>query len=357
MGATIVGAVVLLAGCDIVDDALIPTLTGEDPAGKPAAEEQVAAPASTAGSTTQTTALSGPATGTTVGQRVQSLRSDVVAMQRSVNAENADYQRLRQSSNDQINQYRQLVGNTQTKLQLGTTAGNPELVGSLNDARGALDQLSDNVEQMTVLSKRVADDRSMASFILQSIDATFALSGAVDADHAQLKVLEDETKRTQVLVDRLTTELNSDIPNQSNFVAREQASLAALNAAVAVGKLPDAGPAPASTPPAAAAASAPAPAANLATRRPFVVIRFDRDDVAYEEPLFNAVQKALDRRPSAVFDLVSVVPSQGDAAVAERNAERVMRSLTDMGLPSERISLSALSSNETTSNEVQVFVR
>jgi len=95
-----------------------------------------------------------------------------------------------------------------------------------------------------------------------------------------------------------------------------------------------------------------------------VVIRFDRDDVPYEEPLFTAVSEALNRRPSAAFDLVSVVPQRGTPAQvalnannARRNAERVLRNLTAMGLPSDRISLSATTSTETTSSEVHVYVR
>ena len=364
IGVTVAGALVLLTGCGFVDDALIPTLTGEDPAAKSAAKEPAATPATpaTTTTTTNTGAQKNPtdtATGTPVGQRVQSLRSDVIAMQRSVSAENDEYQRLRQSSNAKAKQYRELVADTQTKLQFGTTAGNPELVQALNDSQLALDQMSANIEEMNELTSRVAKDRSMASFILQSVDATFALSSAVDEDHAQLKALEDDTNRTQVLIDRLTNELNQDIPRQTNYVGGERANLAALSVGVKNGELPDASLASRAPAPAAGAPieASPAAAATAATRRPFVVIRFDSDDVAYEEPLFNAVQQALDRRPSASFDLVTVIPQQGSADEAERNATRVMRSLTEMGLPSERISLSALSSNEATASEVQVYVR
>ena len=41
-------------------------------------------------------------------------------------------------------------------------------------------------------------------------------------------------------------------------------------------------------------------------RRPLVVIRFDRANVPYEQALYTAVSRALERRPQALFDLVAV---------------------------------------------------
>ena len=70
----------------------------------------------------------------------------------------------------------------------------------------------------------------------------------------------------------------------------------------------------------------------MANRRPLVVIRFDRPNVPYKEPLFTAATEALNRRPGAVFDIVSIVPQQGTPAQvalaanqSRRNAEQVGR--------------------------------
>jgi hypothetical protein len=106
----------------------------------------------------------------------------------------------------------------------------------------------------------------------------------------------------------------------------------------------------------------PAPAATA--RRPLVVIRFDRRDVPYEAALYTAVSRALERRPSAVFDLVAVSPNGGsdaetahNADEAQRDAERVMRTLSKMGLPADRVTLSAMFSTGISDNEVRIFVR
>ncbi len=379
--ATIVGAVVLLAGCDFIDKSLIPTLTGEDPADKPAARQQIAIPASAAERNTQPTLSGGPpqlgdtrfeppgvtpgeVTGTAIGRRVERLRNDLIEMQRSVGTDNVELQGLRQGSIGNANQYQQLVAGIQAKLQVGTTPGNPNLVRAWNGAQVTLDQISNNIGQMNNLANKVANDSSLASFILESVQATFGLTGAVDADHAQLTILEDDTNRTVVLIDRLLNELNEDISRQTNYVGRERANLTVLSLAVKNGELFGTSLANRAFASAGGVASQPQRIGNLANRRPLVVIRFDREDVPYEEPLFTAVSEALNRRPSAVFDLVSVVPQQGtpaqvalNANTARRNAERVLRNLTAMGLPTDRISLSATSSSETTSSEVHVYVR
>lgn len=381
MWATIAGAAVMLVGCDFVDDALIPTLTGEDPAGEPAARERIAIPASAAESNPQPTLSTslpelgetrfeppgvtpGELTGTAIGRRVDRLRNDLIDMQQGVRSDDLELQALRQGSISNANQYQQLVAGIQAKLQVGTTPGNPNLVRAWNGAQATLDQISNTIGQMNNLANKVANDSSLASFILESVQATFGLTGAVDADHAQLTILEDDTNRTVVLIDRLLNELNEDISRQTNYVGRERANLTVLSLAVKNGELFGTSLANRAFASAAGVASQPARVGNLANRRPLVVIRFDRDDVPYEEPLFTAVSEALSRRPSAAFDLVSVVPQRGTPAqvalsanTARRNAERVLRNLTAMGLPSDRISLSATSSTETTSSEVHVYVR
>ena len=98
--------------------------------------------------------------------------------------------------------------------------------------------------------------------------------------------------------------------------------------------------------------------------RPLVVIRFDRPDIPYQQALYNAVSRALERKPNASFDLVAVTPKRGSAAQTainstqtKRNAEAVLRTLADMGLPANRVKLSATTSPDVEANEVQIFVR
>ncbi len=104
--------------------------------------------------------------------------------------------------------------------------------------------------------------------------------------------------------------------------------------------------------------------AALSGPRPLAKIKFDRSDVAYEEPVYLAVNEALKRYPNARFDLVAVTPTQGNAAEvaiestkARRNAEKVLRTLSQMGLPQDRVDLSYSESGQAASNEVHLFVK
>jgi predicted deacylase len=93
-----------------------------------------------------------------------------------------------------------------------------------------------------------------------------------------------------------------------------------------------------------------------------VVIRFDRKDVAYEQALYNAVSRILERRPGSTFSLVAIAPNLGGAAKlsvdrnkARRNAENVLRSLQRMGLSPDRVSLSERTARAT-STEVHLYL-
>jgi len=102
---------------------------------------------------------------------------------------------------------------------------------------------------------------------------------------------------------------------------------------------------------------------NLPSSRPLAIIRFDRANVEFDQPLYKAVSKALEQRPNATFELVAVAPSSGGTArvalnsnKARRNAENVMRSLQRMGLPPQRIAITARTSRSAQTNEVHLYL-
>jgi hypothetical protein len=130
-----------------------------------------------------------------------------------------------------------------------------------------------------------------------------------------------------------------------------QSKAPAAAPAPAAAAKPQSAPQPAAPRPAAPAAAAAAP---IETRKPFVVIRFERPDPDYGEALYDAVSGALKRQPGVGFDLVAVTR---DAAAARRNLQSVMRSLAEMGLPAERLSLSAASAADDGTDEVWIYLR
>lgn len=90
---------------------------------------------------------------------------------------------------------------------------------------------------------------------------------------------------------------------------------------------------------------------------PLMVVRFNQRKVYFERQLYEAVSRAVEAKPSVRFLLVSHVPQYGSSDTAERNFNKVYRTLTDMGVPASRISSERFADGAITESEVHVFVR
>lgn len=306
-------------------------------------------------------------TGTAVGRRVIDLQGELASLQGSVGGLNGRLQQIRNDSIANVQAYNALVAAINARLQVGTTPGNPILVQQWNEAQGQLESFNAQISDMNQLATESAATSATAAFLLDSVRATFGLTGALDEDHRQLSLVEDEVSRTVVLIDRLLSEVSEDLSRQTTYLNSERANIQALQVGITNGELYGlslANRAYYGSVPAAANVRAPDLSTIGTGGRPLVVIRFDRDDVAYEQPLYQAVSEALDRRPQAVFDLVAVSPSQGNPAErqiaanrARDRAEEVLRTLVNLGLPPNRITLTASTAGDTANSEVHLFVR
>lgn len=375
-------AALFVGGCSFASDLLSPSLTGESPAAAPPARvARVAPPPPT--QTAQATlapavnAKRPPALSTTkvppigisnnsksssfVGQKVRELRTELRRLQNSVSENNRRLQDVRAKTVSNSTRYHNAVATINARLQVGTTPGNPILVEQFNQAIANLEKISEDISGMNKLTTGVTSNSTLAAFLAENTRAAFQLSGAVDADHQQLAILEDEVNRTIVLIDRLLKELSEDIQRQTNYVSTERSNLNTLSASIKTGEI--LGQSLSSRASAVPAASRSVTSRSTLGRRPLVVIRFDRQNVAYDQAVYNAVSRALERQPSASFELVAVAPSDGSAArvalnsnQARRNAENVLRTLQRMGLPPNRVSLSARSSNSVQTNEVHLYI-
>jgi hypothetical protein len=374
----VLGTAIVLSGCTFADDSLLPRLTGGDPRGGTApastAQTQPAAPGTArtppALGTTNFEApgvTEGRDTGTFVGQKVVELRNELRRLQADVSKNNSELQSVRSKTVSDSQKYHGAIAAINSRLQVGTTPGNPILVGQFNEALNQLEQIGDDISRMNVVTTQVTADSTLANFLSENTRASLRLSGAVDEDHRQLAILEDEVNRTVVLIDRLLKELTDDIQRQTNYVSTERANLNTLSAAIKTGELFGSD----LTNRALTAATigmAPmtqgVPQSALGDgRRPLVVIRFDRPDVQYDQALYNAVSRTLERRPNATFEVTAVAPATGGAGrvalnsnQARRNAESVMRSLQRMGLPQQRVAITSRTSDQALSNEVHLYV-
>lgn len=303
----------------------------------------------------------GTNTGTGVSATIATLRSQMTTLEEHLAANASHLTELRNQGADAARSYQEAKANITTRLQVGTTRGNPELVSQWNVAQSALDALAANINSMNGLSATIATDSSTAHFALDQIQATYSVSGAVDEDHRQLRVLEDETNQTIVLIDRLLRSTSEDTQRQTAYAANERSNLTTLAAAIKNGELygSDLGS------PSLASAGGSVPASMLAyAGTPLVVIRFDHPGVDYQQILYTALSQALQNKPNAGFSVVAVSPTRGTAVAvqlaqtsAKNHAQEVLRSMTDMGVPSTRLAVASATDPHATSSEVRVFVR
>lgn len=367
--AALLGTALLAGGCSFTDNALLPALGGSSSSSGTTATPASATTASTSGAPQLGTGnfqpepvTPGQPTGTAVGQKIEGMRGDLTKLNASVAAQNQTLQSLRAQTIQNAITYHTAVSAINAKLEVGTTPGNPILVKQWNDAQGKLNAMNDTLSGMNKLANDVAGNASLANYLLESTRATFGISGAVDEDHAQLRVLEDEVNKTTILIDRLLSELTEDITRQTNYLSEERANLNTL--AIGVNNGEAFGNSLASREYAPQMQPAYAPGSGIASGRPLVVIRFDRPNVNYEQALYQAASKALEVRSNAAFDVVGVAPSGGTPAqvalntdIARTNADRVVRSLLSMGLPADRVSTSQSTDPAIQANEVRIYVR
>lgn len=389
----LLGSTLLLSACGFTEEALWPSLTGEDPAGRggraaqapartgaapataqpaqAAAGRAQAMPAPTAQPPLGTTVFQptgvtpGASTGTEVGRKVGDMREELRQSQGAISAHNAALQQIRAKVIQDSQRYHGTIAAVNARLQVGTTPGNPILVQQFNSAQTDLEKLHEDIDEMNKLAGEISGTSTKTTFLSESARSIRGISGAVDEDHRQLSTLEDETDRTVVLIDRLLKEVSTDVRRQTNYIAGEKANLNTVGASIkageiygaSLGQIADAA-RDRANPVAAGAARDPG------GRRPLVVIRFDRTDVPYQQALYSAVSRVLERRPDAVFDLVAVAPATGGAAreavntnKSRRHAETVMRSLVEMGLPPGRVAVTTRTMANAKVNEVHLYLR
>jgi len=313
-------------------------------------------PAPTAGMA-PVTIQPGTDTGTTVGRTVASLRAQLQTLANKVSADAQHLADLRTSSAQAMGTYHQTTATIQTHLAVGTTPGNPELIGQWNTAQSALDTITGNINALSKLAGEIGGDSSSAHGTYNSIQSTYTMSGGVDEDRRQLDVLSDEASQTMIVSDRLKREVTQAIERQTAYVANERGSLTTLASAIRAGDYtgPLMGVPAAPAAPASAALSAVPPP----TGTPIATIKFGREHAPYEKTLYAALSQALASEPKASFSVVGIARAATRMAEnsAERDARSVMHTMGEMGVPPARMEVSAATDPAVEASEVRVYVK
>lgn len=355
-------AMIALNACTYSSDALFPSLFGSD------TQEEYAADSKNSSEndlpqlgTTNFQPLDiaqGSNTGTFVGQKVVSFRTDLTQLQASIRKHNEDLQKIRASVINNALQYHKVIGMIEAKLQVGTTPGNPQMYTMLQNAQNNIQVMNSNTIALNQLSQRVASDAAMTSFLADSIKATYGVSGAVDEDHRQLRILENESNQTSILINSLLQEINNDISRQQQYIETAKNYIVVLNSAIKSGSFMGAPLPVAGTQ--ARGLGQPYSGTHNISGKPLFVAKFNRQDVKYQDGLRQAVKRALATKPGVFFDVVAVSPANGSAlssSSARNNANNVFQEMIEMGVGADKISLSAKTSDSANASEVHVYVR
>ena len=308
--------------------------------------------------------------GTFVGQKINPLREDFLAVAEAFNIHRDSYEEVKSRVYGASTEFYGTIAAVNTKLQLGTTPGNPVLVRQYDQAQSELDNIEEYMREINLLNQKVNADAGVVALLKSTLNKTLRLAGAIDQDHRQLELLEDDTEKLEIDIARLINEITEEISRQAGFAKIENQNMLVMAVAIRNGEAMGTGILNRSFLAAQALAEAGAPDEQLEVPRvnitglPLVVIRFDDPDIDYEKTLFDAIGTTIDKKAGANFGLVAVSPigkNEGETRInsskVKKYAERVLRSLVSFGLPSKRVALSAKTSGDVVVPEVHIYVQ
>jgi hypothetical protein len=330
----------------------------------PAPAAQAAMPASTAAAF--------------LGSDAGRLQGELDQIKARVANRGASLQQLRDGAARDASAYEAAAGAVRTGVQSGKATGDPVLLGHWTDAQAALARMDGSMAQLVALSVQSSQDAASAGYIGDSAKRASALQGSAP-DQQRLAAIAADAAATEEAARTQKTAVGSEIDKQTEAVTQDRAELmrlaSAIEGAPASKGSSSAAPRAAAAKPAAtriakAAAhsgtSAPpaSPPGDLDGKSPLVVIRFDQPNVPYDEPVRKAAALALQRKPTAIFDVVASAPAEGapDAVASARekskaDAEGVVRSLMSAGVPSNQVTLTLATPQTGEAAEVRIFVR
>ena len=90
-----------------------------------------------------------------------------------------------------------------------------------------------------------------------------------------------------------------------------------------------------------------------------LVIKFDDTSFDYSTALFESISNALEQIPSAAFEVVAVSPTSGPtyAENARDRASEVFSKIVEMGVPTERVSITSSTSTSAQAEEVHIYLK
>lgn len=176
-------------------------------------------------------------TGTAVGQSVITFHRDSAAAQKEFAATNDEINQLYRKTIQTAHDYHTLLSEIDSRLQMGTTPGNPHLIHLRDQSQMKLTEISDAIGRMNQITSSLQGLEMRLNDLKMQCHSAMQISGAVDQDHANLILLKDELEKLATLSERVmeVTAVNSS--RQQNWLTSERQHLSQTSLSIDVGHL------------------------------------------------------------------------------------------------------------------------
>ena len=323
-------------------------------------------------------------TGTVVGRKVAEFRNELNQIRSQLNKDSETLVKLRADVTANITKYNEIMAAMETKLQLGTTPANPKMVALYNNAQNVLQENETSVEGLNALSADTAALGTQLAALISSVRETYAVPGALDEDHANLRVLENGAEQTAVAVKNMMAEVMIDSAQQKSATQNARTRLLGMNGAIAHGSFgldnavilvqPQAiqpqprpqtvkQPLPKINAPVKASVKSKAPlkaAAPVKTVKnaPLFKVEFNAENINYKKDLESAINKALAANAQAKFKVEAVNPLKTAAtADSKKYAAEVFAEMINLGIAPEDITIISRAGSDVKTPFVNVYTK
>ena len=303
---------------------------------------------------------------TYVGQRILEMQEEFNKLDIDIKQGESNFEELKFNGIKSAENYHSIVAAIAARLQIGTTPGNPILLNQYEQAQTELSEVGAQGQSLVDVGNQIALFSTRVSYLLEQARSAKKLRGAVDEDHRNLSSFQDVLKRRNVDILRILEDLNETVRRRDIFLAAERRRLTQLANAISVGEsfglgLGALGSLPAINDSESSSDQGRRSETISVSPNPIAVFRIDEQD-NYEQNLFGAISATLDKAPKSTFTLVAVSSSAGNpseqaerAANARNDVSKLISSLISMGMPADRISVSALSVANVENTEVRLY--
>ncbi len=173
--------------------------------------------------------------GSFVGKKVNEFTREYNNIHFAVNSSAQKLAKINQSIAEADSEYNAVINTIEAKLQAGTTPSNPDLVAALNKAQKNLGTLEEGTQKLASVASEVAAQQEKSTALKSTVNATYAIPGAYDADHADLNIIAAALERQENTNADLMAAVKADIADEQNKAQQFRAEITRLNVDVAAG--------------------------------------------------------------------------------------------------------------------------